>query len=154
MFSAHSRRIWNLDPNDGIRMDFNGDKITGPCRARYGYCATEFLTHGRNCFSSTINECRYEWELPRENGSERNRRIGAVFFDMLKPVLHFTERDGLRCFSIQTSILIVSNTERKHHSMFLASSFSTTFHFPICVCLLQCYSRQQLVLSRLSDIKS
>jgi len=51
-------------------------------------------------------------------GSEWNRRIGRCFLDMPKPVLHFTEWDGLRCFSIQSPILIVSNTKRKHHMMF------------------------------------
>jgi hypothetical protein len=48
---------------------------------------------------------------PKEEGSEWNRRIGRVFLDMLKPVLHFTGRHGLHCFSMQPPpILIVSNT--------------------------------------------
>lgn len=34
-----------------------------------------------------------------------------MFFDLPKPVPHFTERDGLRCFSILSSIFIVSTQE-------------------------------------------
>lgn len=79
-----------------------------PCRARYGRCERSFDKWTNLFFFSTSNEYRYEWGSRGRMGVNGIEGLGGVS-DMSKAsVLHFTERDGLRCFSIQSSILIVS----------------------------------------------